>query len=119
MCWTVAGRKLGGWNESTRGRSRSKGQDGRFNVESCGVVGGGTGSGDGLGEDLKDFGPLVRAHLYEGRAWDRGGGWLDGDRGHRGVRLRPHPGIRTGGRRVRLARGNKRGSGGERRGRDI
>ena len=117
MCWTVAGRKLGGWNEVTRGGSRSKGQDGRFDMESCGVVGGGTGSGDGLREDFKDFGPLVRAHLDERRAWDRGGGRLDGDRGHRGVRLWAHPGSRTGGRGVGLGGGNKRGSGGERSGR--
>ena len=119
MCRTVARRKLGGWNKVNRGRSRGKGNDGRLNVERCGIVGGGTRSGDGLREDLKDFGPLARAHLEEGRAGDGGGGGLGRDRRHRGVRLRPHPGIWTGGRRVGLTRRNKRGSSGERRGRDI
>ena len=119
MCRTVARRELGGWNKVSRGRSRGKGNDGRLEVESCGIVGGGTWSGDGLREDLKDFGPLARAHFEERRAWDRGRGGLDRDRRHRGAGLRPDRGIWTGGGRVGLTRGNKRGSSGERRGRDI
>ena len=72
-----------------------------------------------MGEDLKDFGPLIRAHPGKRRARDRGGGRLEGNRGHRGVRLGAHPGGRAGDRGVRLARGNKGGSGGERSGRVI
>ena len=119
MCRTVARRELGGWNKVSRGRSRGKGNDGRLEVESCGIVGGGTWSGDGLREDLKDFGPLARAHFEERRAWDRGCGGLDRNRRHRGVGLRLHPGIWTGGRRVGLTRRDKRGSGRERRSRGI
>ena len=119
MCGTVARRELGGRNKVNRGRSRGKGNNGRFEVEGCGVVGGGTWSRNGLREDFKDLGPLAWAHLKEGRAGDRGGRGLDRNRRQGGVKLRLHLSIWAWDRRVGLARRDERGSGWERRSRGI
>ena len=102
--------KVGWGGEAIRRRNRSKGQDSRLNTENGSRVGGGARGGDGLGEDLKDFGPLIRTHPSKRRAGDRGCGRLEGNRGDRGVRLGAHPSGRAGDRGVRLARGNKGGS---------
>ena len=119
MRGTVTGRELSVRNEVNWGRSRGKTDDGLFEVEGGGAVGGGTWSRNGLREDCKDLGPLVWAHLKEGRAGDRGGRGLDRNRRYGGVKLRLHLGIWAWDRRVGLTRRDERGSGRERRSRDI
>ena len=79
----VRGSRLGEWVKGGGSRLGGKRKDGRLKVKNSGGVG--TGGGNSLGKDFKDFGPVGGSKLLKRGALSRGKGRHGGLSG--GLRL--------------------------------